>query len=163
MTYGLCHVGHLVAKYLLLHTPAPAQPWACPTTGTPSEHFSEPVFWRTRETRIQWRKGAPQFRNRILSITTDTMLHSRDVDENVRGVCVCVVCAIQAHVAGSWTDGLVQPRRPHWPGALPVIVQRGGGCIRGSVGGCLADPFPPSPSLPHVVPSVGVPKWTGAS
>ena len=54
-------------------------------------HFSEPMFWRTRETRIQWRKGTSQFRNRILSITTDMMLHSRDIDENVLGV--CVLCA----------------------------------------------------------------------
>ena len=142
-----------------------SQPRPCATMGRPNHrdpvapHFSEPVFWRTRETRIQWRKGTPQFRNKILSITTDTMLHSRDVDENVLGV--CVVCAIQAYVARAWTDGLVQPRRPHWPGALPVIVQRGEGCIRGSVGQCLADPFPPP--LPCVVPSVGIPKWTGAS
>ena len=80
-----------------------------------------------------------------------------DVDENVVGV--CVVCAIQTRVAGVWIDGLVLPWRPHRPGALPVIVQRGEGCIRGSVAGCLADP----PPLPRVVPSVGVPKWTGAS
>ena len=71
------------------------------------------------------------------------MLHSRDGDENVLGV--CVVCASQAHVARAWTNGLLQPRRPHRPGALPVIVQSGEGCIRGSVGGCLADPSPPPP------------------
>ena len=81
----------MVARYLLLHSPARAQPWACPTTRISSEHSSEPVFWRTRETRIQWRKGTPQFRDRILSITTDTVLHLRDVDESVLDVCVCCV------------------------------------------------------------------------
>ena len=139
MTICLCHRG--------MCEPSIHCSWPCATMGLSNHrdpvgpHFSEPMFWRTRETRIQWRKGTPQFRNKILSIATDTMLHSRDVDEYVLGV--CVVCAIQAHVAGMWTDGLVQPRRPRWPGALPVIVQRGEGCIRGSVGGCLADPYPP--------------------
>ena len=132
MTICLCHGG--------MCEPSIRCSWPCATMGLSNHrdpvgpHFSEPMFWRTRETRIQWRKGTPQFRNKILSITTDTMLHSRDVDENVLGV--CVVCAIQAHVAGAWTDGRVQPRRPRWP----VIVQRGEGCIRGSLGGCLADP-----------------------
>ena len=141
MTICLCHGG--------MCEPSIRCSWPCATMGLSNHrdpvgpHFSEPMFWRTRETRIQWRKGTPQLRNKILSITTDTMLHSRDVDENVLGV--CVVCAIQAHVAGAWNDGFVQPRRPRWPDALPVIVQRVEGCIRGSVGGCLANPSPPPP------------------
>ena len=58
---------------------------------------------------------------------------------------VCVLCAPFRHMLlGHGLMGLFGPRRPHRPGALPVIVQRGEGCIRGSVGGCLADPFPPS-------------------
>ena len=73
---------------------------------------------------------------------------------------VCVLCAPFRHMLprhglmGLFNHGA---RRP---GALPVIVQKGEGCIRGLVGGCLADLFPP---LPCVVPSVGVPKWTVAS
>ena len=107
--------------------PPPCAPMGLSNHREPVGQLLQPMFWRTRETIIQWRKGTPQFRNRILSITTDMMLHSREFDENVLGV--CVVCAIQAHVAGAWTDGLVQPRRPCRPGALPVIVQRGEGCI----------------------------------
>ena len=34
MTYDLCHGGHMVAEYPLLHTPHPlAQARACPSTG----------------------------------------------------------------------------------------------------------------------------------
>ena len=142
----------------MLPPPPPRATMALSNHREPVEQLLQPMFWRARETRIQWRKGTPQFRHRILSITTDMMLHSREFDKNVLGV--CVVCANQPQVAGAWTDGLVQPRRPCRPGAVPVIVQRGEGCIRGSVGGCLAEPLPP---LPRVVPFVGVPKWTGAS
>ena len=80
-----------------------------------------------------------------MSITTDMMLQSRDVDENLLGV--CVLCAPFRHMLpGHGLMGLFNKQRPHQPSALPVIVQSGEGCIRGSVGGCLADPSPPPPT-----------------
>ena len=93
MTICLCHGS--------MCEPSICCSWLCATMGLSNHrdpvglHFSEPVFWRTRETRIQWRKITPQFRDKIFSITTDTMLHSRDVDENVLGL--CVLCAPFRH------------------------------------------------------------------
>ena len=61
MTYGLCHRGHMVAKYLLLHSPAPSQPWACPTTGTPSDRIFLNLCFGGQEK--QEFNGAKELRN----------------------------------------------------------------------------------------------------